>query len=680
MAEKPTYEELEQRIEELEQLKLENKQTGKWQSLNAKILDKINKSEVWKDCIEEILNEIKQFTGFEAVAIRLRENEDFPYYVTQGFPPHFVEAERYLCTRDRKGEITRDSEGNPYVECMCGNVICGRTDASKVFFTEGGSFWCNNTSKLISETTDEDRQTRTRNRCNSEGYESVALFPLKVGREILGLLQINDMRPHRFTDDTIRFFEEIGISVGTAFSRKQAEEKLHDSQEQQSIFVETMNEGMAIQKDRLLTYANRAFCIMLGCSRDELIGRDVFTLFDEENQKILKEQMEKRREGVSEPYEIALSARNGSLIHTMVSPYSLYYEENEFRGSSAIFTDITKLKKAESLLIESERGYRTLFEKNRNPIAIIDKKGRYIDANSAFLEFVDTTAQQLIKKNVFDFSPPDKKRNQESSHVPIWEDGGTLDTEYFVNGSIKILQMTITPIQHKGIEAIVGVGKDITKRKKTEDQITASLKEKEVMLREIHHRVKNNMQVIISLLRMHTRRSNSDQMRNIFDDCRYRVDAMSLIHEALYQSEDLARIDFEVYIKKLCRHLKQSYGTSGKGITVKVDSINVSLGMDQGIAVGMVICELVSNAFKHAFALNNGGSILVGMTGLEGEEIELIVQDDGKGMPQEIDLLKPTSFGLKLTAATVTRELGGSIEVVRNGGTRFVIRFKCKKI
>ena len=188
MTDKSTYEELEKRIQKLEQVE----------------------------------SDIKQFTGFEAVAIRLREGEDFPYYVTKGFPAHFVESERYLCTRDHKGEIVRDSEGNPYVECMCGNVICGRTDASKDFFTEDGSFWSNNTSKLLSETTDEDRQTRTRNRCNSEGYESVALFPLKAGHEILGLLQITDTRTHQYTDDTIQLFEDIGISVGTAFSRKRA--------------------------------------------------------------------------------------------------------------------------------------------------------------------------------------------------------------------------------------------------------------------------------------------------------------------------------------------------------------------------------------------------------------------------------------------------------------------------
>ncbi len=204
-------------------------------SLRVRILDIINKSDVWKGSIEEILSEIKQFTGLEAVAIRLMEGEDFPYYVTKGFPSRFVEAERYLCTRDHQGEIVHDSKGNPYVECMCGNVICGRTDVSKEFFTGRGSFWSNHTSNLLAETTDVDRQTRTRNRCNSEGYESVGLFPLRVGNEILGLLQINDSHPHQFTDDSIQFFEDIAIDIGTAFSRKQVKDSLRESERNMAV-------------------------------------------------------------------------------------------------------------------------------------------------------------------------------------------------------------------------------------------------------------------------------------------------------------------------------------------------------------------------------------------------------------------------------------------------------------
>lgn len=230
MDDKPTYEELENRVKELEnqvttELNVAERNKVELRTkLRMNILNTINKSENWHDSIEMIIGELKEFTGFEAVAIRLQEGEDYPYYVTKGFPAFFVKAEKYLCTRDQKGEIVRDSTGNPYVECMCGNVICGRTDASKVFFTEGGSFWSNNTTKLLSETTDEERQTRTRNRCNSEGYESVALIPLNAGDKTLGLIQFNDMRTDRFTKDEIIYFEEIGSIIGVAFARKQAEE------------------------------------------------------------------------------------------------------------------------------------------------------------------------------------------------------------------------------------------------------------------------------------------------------------------------------------------------------------------------------------------------------------------------------------------------------------------------
>jgi PAS domain S-box-containing protein len=217
------------------------------------------------------------------------------------------------------------------------------------------------------------------------------------------------------------------------------------------------------------------------------------------------------------------------------------------------------------------------------------------------------------------------------------------------------------------------------KRARLEARTRASLKEKEVLLREIHHRVKNNMQVIVSLLRMHARQVDDGDTRlgQVFDDCRDRVNAMSLIHEALYQSDDLARIDFEDYLKKLCRNLSRAYNASGQGIVVKVERCNVALGMDQGLAVGMVISELVANAFKHAFSPGSGGIVTVSLSGIAGEEVELIVEDNGKGLPPEIDIQKLSSLGLRLAVAAITRELGGSIEVERNGGTRFIIHFKC---
>jgi len=317
--------------------------------LQLRILDTINRSTLEKESIENILSEIKEFTGFEAVAIRLREGEDFPYYITQGFPAQFVEAERYLCSRDHKGEITRDSEGNPYVECMCGNVICGRTDASKGFFTENGSFWSNNTSKLLAETTDADRQTRTRNRCNSEGYESVALFPLKVGHEILGLLQVNDMKTQQFTDDTIQFLEDIGINIGTAFARKLAKKALRESEEKYRSMMEAMKDAAYICSPEFrIDYLNPRMISRIG--RDavgELCHKAIYNSAEKCSWCVF----DKIQQGEHVEYELADPQDN----HYYSITNSPILQSDGLISKLTIFRDITENKAIESQLRQAHK-------------------------------------------------------------------------------------------------------------------------------------------------------------------------------------------------------------------------------------------------------------------------------------------------------------------------------------
>jgi PAS domain S-box-containing protein len=222
----------ESRGGELQSLESRLRWAQESQALAVRILNLLNQEMTAKDAIRKVLEMVKEFTGFEAVAIRLREGEDFPYFVTNGFPASFVEAERYLCDRNENGEINRDPDGNAVLECMCGNILRGRTDPSYSFFTEGGSFWSCHTTELLATTTDKDRQTRTRNRCNSAGYESVALIPLRSGSETHGLLQLNDSRKDCFTLDLIAFFEGIGASIGIVLTRMRAEEALRKYREE----------------------------------------------------------------------------------------------------------------------------------------------------------------------------------------------------------------------------------------------------------------------------------------------------------------------------------------------------------------------------------------------------------------------------------------------------------------
>ena len=211
----------------------ERKNAEQRQKLATHVLELLNQSEEKSDLIRDILLLIKESTECEAVGIRLKDGEDFPYYEVLGFPTEFVEAERYLCARDGNGKLVHDSEGNPILECMCGNVISGKTDPSHPFFTEGGSFWTNSTTDLLSSSTEEDRQGRTRNRCHGEGYESVALIPLRSDKEIIGLLQLNDRRKDRITLEMLQFYEGLGASIGIALSRKKAREILEIRERQQ---------------------------------------------------------------------------------------------------------------------------------------------------------------------------------------------------------------------------------------------------------------------------------------------------------------------------------------------------------------------------------------------------------------------------------------------------------------
>jgi len=215
---------------------------------------------------------------------------------------------------------------------------------------------------------------------------------------------------------------------------------------------------------------------------------------------------------------------------------------------------------------------------------------------------------------------------------------------------------------------------EIAERKTAEHQIKESLKEKEILLKEIHHRVKNNLQVITSLLNLQSKSIKDQESLEMFRDSQTRVKSMALIHEKLYQSNDLAQIDFREYVNNLTGYLNRSFAVETNRISLKLSVDEVYLGVDAGVPCGLIINELVSNCFKHAFPGDSRGEIKVRLSENDDGNYELIISDNGVGFPEHLDFKRTKSLGLQLINK-LAQQLGGHVNLKTECGTRFEIIF-----
>ena len=228
--------------------------------LTAHLLDLINRPTNFSRNISQLTSSLHEWSGCEAIGIRLKDGDDYPYYETRGFPLEFVRLESNLCSFGPDGNIRRDAKGDPMLDCMCGNVLCGRFNPAKSFFTAGGSFCSNSTTNLLATTSESDRQARTRNRCNGAGYESVALIPIHTDMQVFGLIQLNDHQPDRFTPDMIVHFEKIADRLAIALSQHQAEKELLENRTILEAALSSMSDAVFISDNKgRFTHFNDAF-------------------------------------------------------------------------------------------------------------------------------------------------------------------------------------------------------------------------------------------------------------------------------------------------------------------------------------------------------------------------------------------------------------------------------------
>jgi len=319
-----------------------------------RLLQLINDPAQTHDLIRNILVLIQEWFKFDAVGLRMRSGEDYPYYEYQGFSQEFIRSEDKLCAIDESGHIERDNSGNPVFECTCGQVISGRIDPSNPNFTPKGSFWINHASDISSSDSIKTAPYHNRNRCVGEGFESIGLFPLRVGEYTIGLLQLNDRTPGRFSAESLAFMESIADQIAIALRMRETQEALYDSEEKFRHLVESLrNEYFFYRHDlkRVFTYLSPSVTDVLGYSVEEFMTDSSKYVTDNPLNKKVDEFTTQSLLGNPQPtYELELYHKNGEIRLIAVTETPVFAHSGKVIGVEGIAHDITELKRSEKAL------------------------------------------------------------------------------------------------------------------------------------------------------------------------------------------------------------------------------------------------------------------------------------------------------------------------------------------
>jgi PAS domain S-box-containing protein len=258
----------------------ERKRAEETREATIELLRICNGADNKRELMRDLTLFFQKLTSCEAVGVRLKEGEDFPYYETRGFSKEFVLAENRICAYDQAGEPTLDSVGQPVIDCMCGNIISGRFDPAKPFFTSYGSFWTASTTELLARTTDKELQSRTRNRCNGEGYESVALVPIRAHGETFGLFQFNDRRKGHLTAEKMAFLESLVAYIAISLAKLRVDEALLEASQFSRQIIASAEEGIIVYGlDMRFQVWNPFMEKMTGMTASEVIGKHPLEIF-----------------------------------------------------------------------------------------------------------------------------------------------------------------------------------------------------------------------------------------------------------------------------------------------------------------------------------------------------------------------------------------------------------------
>lgn len=657
--------------------------------------------------MEDITRALQTWSGCEAVGIRLREGNDFPYYETRGFPPAFVQAENHLCAYDRNGKLLRDSMGNPVLECMCGNVLCGRFNPKLPFFTEQGSFWSNNTTALLASTGEADRRSRTRNHCNGEGYESVALIPMRIESETFGLLQFNDHRVGRFTQDLISRMERIGSLLAGTLARIQAQDTLLKNERRLKTIFSAMTEGFSVQqvicdeagkpRDLCFVDANPSFELQTGLKNTETLGHTLLELFPQ-----------------TEPYWIERYGKVGLTGESIqfeaeFGPLGKYYQVSAFQTEvgqfGTMFRDISASREATKAIQESHQRMQLATESAHLAVWDWDLKSGAMVWDDQMFKLYGRNREE-IAGNVQDWKDglhhEDLDRAVQECEAAIRGDA-PFDTEFRVkhpDGTVLWVKANATVIRDMDGHPVrmTGLNRDITdirsaeeEKKKLQKQLMQSQKLESLgtLAGGVAHDMNNVLGAILGLASAHigTQPYGSPLHKALDTICKATERGgkvvKSLLGFARQSPVENRQLDMNEVIREQVELLERT-------ILAKV---NIKMHLDPELRPMRGDSSALSHAFMNLYvnavdAMSENGTLTLHSRNVDEDWLEVVVEDNGMGMSKDVQekaldpffttkgVGKGTGLGLSMAFSTVRAHLGQmNIQSELGKGTSVAVRF-----
>ncbi len=471
----------------------------------------------------------------------------------------------------------------------------------------------------------------------------------------------------------------LQATVNDITEQKRAEEQLRIKN---IVFESSIAANSIADNKGIITSANPAFLSIWGYwTKEDVIGKSLGSFFANELDAVrVLEAL-----GTFGRWDGEFTARRADdstfIAHGIATV--IRNEAGKQIGYQSTVLDITMSKQAEEELVFKNALLSTQQETLPGAILIVNESGKILNYNRVFIEMLgipddviasrsDERALQSMIEKVADKEVFLARISYLNDHIY----DKSYDEILLKDG--RVLDRYSAPMfgEKQRYFGRFWYFRDITDRKKAEAELLKSLHEKELLLKEIHHRVKNNLQTIASLLYLQSLSCDDGQIKILLNEARSRVNAMGLIHQKLYQSTDISRVPFTDYINILIESLKESYGVDATKIRffVQVTPENLTLDIDTGIPCGLIINELVTNTLKYAFRNRPGGTITIHMSRDEQHQYVLSVSDDGGGIPAELDVSKLKSLGMTIVSSLV-RQLDGTMEIVREPGTTITIRF-----